>query len=283
MPVKFRRFTKIAFMALNIGLLSPQLAQASEADAFTPPIRRHPNGPQNQGLFSRKLNPDGSGPGGPEKPGGGGSNNDSESISIPELPATKSIKETERYIYDIDKLINQKLSDSDSETEELECQIKPEGKFDVDFDYILDENGNPNLIIPMKDGTIRRIEFNQTRNKWYHADIFPNISAPEGFDKKDLKDLKYRDKLKYLKKNIPDEAVIKLQNEIAKTLSHPEVISAPGFLGKSKIEGTIDINLTENIVSFTDGRTNKHRTIVRMSNKKIANLTENDFHLFPNA
>lgn len=47
-------------------------------------------------------------------------------------------------------------------------------------------------------------------------------------------------------------------------LSHPKTISVPGFLGKYKIEGTVDIKMQSGLVSFTDGVTNKHRTIVKM-------------------
>ena len=34
----------------------------------------------------------------------------------------------------------------------------------------------------MKDGSLRRIDFNQTRDKWYYEDLFPTISSPDGFD-----------------------------------------------------------------------------------------------------
>ena len=88
----------------------------------------------------------------------------------------------------------------------------------------MDKNGNPILIISIKDGTIRRIDFDQTRNKWYHVDVFPNISPPNGFDNQAVRDLKYSDRLAYLRENIPDKSVIKLQNEIGKSLSHPKTI-----------------------------------------------------------
>lgn len=55
------------------------------------------------------------------------------------------------------------ITDSDSETEDNQCQIKPPGKFKVDFE--LDKNENLILIIPMKDSSIRPIEFNQTREE----------------------------------------------------------------------------------------------------------------------
>ena len=280
---KFRQSVLAAFVAVTVvfGLLSSQPAQAGEADAFTTPNQQHHSRPQKQGFFGSKSNNDGSGPG---KPNGNDSNNDDgDDGSSPKYPKRESIEETQRHLFNIDEQINklEEVTDSDSETEEKECQIKSPGKFEVDFDFELDENGNPTLIIPMKDGSIRRIEFDQTRDKWYHEDLFPNISAPDGFDNQAVRDLKYSDRLAYLKENIPDKSVIELQNEIGKSLSHPENISVPGFLGKYKIEGTVDINMQSGLVSFTDGVTNKHRTIVKMSPERIQKLAKDGFHMFP--
>lgn len=132
----------------------------------------------------------------------------------------------------------------------------------------------------MKDGSIRRIEFDQTRDEWYHEDLFPNISAPDGFDNQAVRDLKYSDRLAYLRENIPDKNVMELQNEIGKSLSHPKTVSVPGLLGKYKIKGTIDINVESGLVSFTENVTNKHRTIVKMSPKRIRKLAKDGFYLF---
>lgn len=277
---KFRQSIISAFVALTVFFSSQQPAHAAgQADAFTPQNQPHQSRPSHRsGLFSDRSSNDGSGPG---KPNGDGSNGDDG--GIPKYPRTESIEETQRHISNITEQINklEEIKDSDSETEENQCQIKPLGKFDFDFNFELDENGNPTLIIPMKDGSIRRIEFDQTRDKWYHEDLFPNISAPDGFDNQAVRDLKYSDRLAYLRENIPDKNVIELQNEIGKNLSHPKTIPVPGFLGKYKIEGTIDINMESGLVSFTDGVTNKHRTIVKMSPEEIQELAKNGFHMFP--
>ena len=54
------------------------------------------------------------------------------------------------------------------------------------------------------------------------------------------------------------------------------------FLGKSKIEGTVDINMQSGLVSFTeDGVTDKHRTVVKMSPERIQKLAKDGFHMFP--
>ena len=82
---------------------------------------------------------------------------------------------------------------------------------------------------------LRRIEFDQTRDKWYHEDLSTNISAADGFDNQAVRNLKYSDRLAYLRENLPDKNVIELQNEIGKSLSHPKTILVPGFLEKYKI------------------------------------------------
>ena len=57
----------------------------------------------------------------------------------------------------------------------------------------------------------------------------------------------------------------------------------PGFLGDSKIEGTVFINLRLNKVGFRDYGSYKFRTAVTMNDKKILKLAKTGFHLFPNA
>lgn len=97
-----------------------------------------------------------------------------------------------------------------------------------------------------------------------------------------MRNLDYANKLEYLRKNIPDEKVIELQNEIGKTFIGPKTFEALGFLGKHKIEGIVDVNLDLGTVSFTDKMTNQHRTIVKMTPDEIRELVQNSFHLFPN-
>jgi len=276
---KFRQSIITAFVIVFFSSQQPAHS-AGEADAaFTQQNQPHQSRSSHRsGFFSGRSSNDGSGPGKPNDDG-----SDGDDGGIPKYPKTESIEETESHLSTIDEQINEleEVTDSDSETEEDQCQIKPPGKFEVDFDFELDENGNPTLIIPMKDGSIRRIEFDQTRDKWYHEDRFPNISAPDGFDNQAVRDLKYLDRLAYLRENIPDKNVMELQNEIGKSLSHPKIISVPGFLGKYKIEGTVDINMQSGLVSFTDGVTNKHRTIVKMSPERIQKLAKDGFHIFP--
>ena len=270
---KFRKSVKSASLAALIFLSFSPESQAKSADAFNNQQQQRTRSSRDSGIFNRKSSSDsGSGP---------GKQNGSDDSGMPKFSQIESVDQTKARLDNIDQYINNMEESSDSETEQNQCSIKPPGKFEVDFDFELDKNGNPTLIIPMKDGGIRRIEFGQTRDKYYHEDLFPNISAPDGFDNQAVQDLKHSDRLAYLRENIPDESVIELQNEIGRSLSHPKNISVPGFLGKYKTEGTIDINMQSGLVSFTDYGTNKHRTIVKMSPDRIQELAKDGFHLFP--
>jgi hypothetical protein len=56
----------------------------------------------------------------------------------------------------------------------------------------------------------------------------------------------------------------------------------PDFLGYSKIEGTVFINLRLNRVEFRYYSSYKFSNAMTMNDEKILNLTKTDFHLFPN-
>lgn len=51
----------------------------------------------------------------------------------------------------------------------------------IDFDYELDENGNPTIIIPMANSSKRHVDFYQTRDKFYHEDLFSVVEPPTSF------------------------------------------------------------------------------------------------------
>ena len=271
---KFRQSVVAAIVTVSVYLSSAQPTNAGQAHGFSPKPQQqeqqHNRSGRRSGFFSSKSSNDGSGPG---KPNG----NDNATCDIPKFPRVESVEEVKEHVSNINDHIKklEETTDFDSDSE------SQKDKFEVDFDFELDKNGNPTLIIPMKDGNSRYIGFDQTRDKWYHKDIFPNISAPDGFDHEAVRKLTYKDKLIYLRENIPDKKVIELQNEIGKSLSHPKIISAPGFLGKDKREGTVDINMESGLVSFSDSVTNKHRTTVKMSRERIIKLAKEGFHLFP--
>lgn len=66
---KFGQSVRSAFVAVTVVLSMPQPVRAGQADAFTQQNQKHQSRPQNQGIFSRNPNNDGSVPG---KPNGDG-------------------------------------------------------------------------------------------------------------------------------------------------------------------------------------------------------------------
>ena len=57
----------------------------------------------------------------------------------------------------------------------------------------------------------------------------------------------------------------------------------PGYLGYSKIEGTVFINLRLNKVGFRDNNGYRFRTAMTMKDSKIRELAVTGFHLFPDS
>jgi hypothetical protein len=124
---KFRQSIISAFVALTVFFSSQQAAHsAGQADAFTQQNQQHQRRAQNNGIFSRKSNNDGPGPG---KPNGNGS--DGDDGGIPNYPQSESVEETQRHLSNIDEQINklEEVTDSDSETEEDECRLESKAGF----------------------------------------------------------------------------------------------------------------------------------------------------------
>lgn len=66
-------------------------------------------------------------------------------------------------------------------------------------------------------------------------------------------------------------------------LNSEDTVLVPGYLGSSKIKGTIFINKRLKKVGFRDYSSNKFRTAMTMDDERIRKLGNADFHLFPNA
>ena len=121
---KFRQSIRAAFAAMTIyfSILSPAHS-AGEADAaFTQQNQPHQSRPQHpRGIFGRKSNNDGPGPG---KNDGSGGDDDS---GMPKFPQTESVEKTEERVERIDDHLRQmnEVSDSGTESEsEDECRAR---------------------------------------------------------------------------------------------------------------------------------------------------------------
>lgn len=128
---KFRQSIIAALAAVIIFFSNVKTVHGTgEADAFTlqPQHLSRPGQRSGSGFFGGALGSDGSGPG---KPDDSGSNSDNE--GIPEYPKTDSVEETERHLANMDNHIREldELTDSDSDTEQDQCQLKNiDEKFD---------------------------------------------------------------------------------------------------------------------------------------------------------
>jgi len=125
----------------------PRAGAAGEADAFTsqPQPQSRPSRPSHgSGFFSGKSSSgkpssgksssgkssnDGSGPGKPDDNGSDGDGYDDN--GMPQYPKTESVQDTQKRLDNIDEQIYrlEKVSDSDSETEEDECRLESKAGF----------------------------------------------------------------------------------------------------------------------------------------------------------
>ena len=221
---------------------------SGQAEAFpVTPIRKA--GQKRNGLFGT-----GNGKGNPD--------DDPSNSNTPSSDFKENRVESKNYEHQIYK----KMSDKDDD--ESECSL----------DEVKTAVAN--------DGTFIRVETSQVRDKGLHIPDFLDAETLDGkFDVTEVENLEYLDRLKYLrdKNNLPDEIVIQARDQIINFMTADDTKLVPGFLGHSKIEGTVFINLRLNKVGFRDNSGYRFRTAMTMNDDKILKLAKTDFHLFPDA
>jgi len=112
-------------VSFYFSVLSPAHS-ASGADAFTQQNQQHQSRPQHhRGIFGRKSNNDGSGPGKPNDDGSGGNDD-----SVPKYPQPESVEGTQERVERINEHLCRmnEVSDSDTESEEDQCPIDQQNK-----------------------------------------------------------------------------------------------------------------------------------------------------------
>ena len=226
---------------------------SGEAEAFpVTPINK--SGQNRNGLFgtgNEKGNPD----------------DDPSNSNTPFSDFKENRAESKNYEHQIYRKMSDK--DANSETDdESECSI--------------DEVKT----VVANDGTFIHAEKSQVRDKGLHIPDFLDAETLDGkFDVIEAEKLKYLDRLKYLRdeNNLPDEIVITARDKILDFMTADDTKLVPGYLGYSKIEGTVFINLRLNKVGFRDNNGYRFRTAMTMGDDKILKLAKTDFHLFPDA
>lgn len=246
---KFRRSIITAAVTITVysSSLIPASAGTGDADAFTQQSQQHHSRSQHdQGIFGRKSSNDDSGAGKPDDDGSE-ENND----NVPNCPQVESVERTQDRVDKIHEHLGQmkEVSDSNTENEEGECSIE---KIKVGV---------------AEDGSTVNIDISQVRDKGLHIPDFLNAEILDGkFDVTKVRKLKYPDRLNYLrnKNNLPDELVYQARDKILDFMTAKDTKLIPGFLGASKIEGTVFINLRLKKVGLRDYGRNKFRTAMAM-------------------
>jgi hypothetical protein len=263
---------KIAIF-LMVSPLSPANAKDSEflpgSEGFTPP--RPPLSrlaPNNPGYFGSKTTGSSSS-GEPKKSPDNNSGDDPSNTPFSDYETNPDLKENRPESKNFKHYIHEKISEDNSDDEsEKQCAIE-EIKVGI-----------------ANDGTFINILDSQVRDKGLHIPDFLDAETLDGkFDVSEADNLEYSDRLNYLrdKNNLPDDIVFQARDEILDFMTAVDTKLIPGFLGKSKIEGTVFINLRLNKVGFRDNGSYKFRTAMTMNDKKIKHLAKTDFHLFPNS
>jgi hypothetical protein len=145
----------------------------------------------------------------------------------------------------------------------------------------LNDNHNQKFLILVIVLCLELESYHQIQQVYLHH-LLDAETLDGKFDVTEVKNLKYPDRLNYLrdKNNLPDEIVYQARDKIFDFMTAEDTKLVPGFLGDNKIEGTIFINPRLNKVGFRDHGSNKFRTAVAMKDKKIINLAKTDFHLY---
>lgn len=128
----------------------------------------------------------------------------------------------------------------------------------TDFDYVLNENGDPTLLVPDnnpladKDQFIN-VESNQTSTHLHHAEEL-GIQLPKDFDMDHYKKLNREDRINYAKEMVPAETLLEYQNRIGKAMVDDNATFVTGFAGKNQKRTHLKIDTKNNFMSIVSER-----------------------------
>lgn len=179
-----------------------------------------------------------------------------------------------------DSEINSDFKENRPESKNFEHQIY-EKISDNDTDSETDDESKYSIeeikVGVAKDGSFIHVPASQVRDKGLHIPDFLDAEILDGkFDVTEAETFEYPDRLNYFrdKNNLPDEIVYQARDEILDFMTADDNMLVLGFLGDSKIEGTVFINVRLNKVGFRDYGGYKFRTAMTMDNEKIVNLAK---------
>ena len=174
-------------------------------------------------------------------------------------------------------------------SESKEKQGQKELPVAVDFDYEIDSNGNPTLLIPNLDSTsdlpFHRVEFDQAASHLHHVEDY-GIQLPASFDMDRYNNLPTKfDKIDYAKKNLPRDIIISYQNSMGLSMipnlgNGSTTHSVPGYAGINKADVSLviqSIPTTQRYYLSIVNERGTHVSSYSISASKLRQIIKNNF------
>lgn len=202
-------------------------------------------------------------------------------VDPPGFPSRPRTRENTKWFQESQSKPLPSGSEADSSDNSQANDKKTKSEIKTEFDYRLDRNGDPILLIPdtgpLASGIID-VVYRQTKTHLHHAPEL-GIKLPSDFDIAKYKARSTAGRLQYATEKVPRETIIVYQNKIAEAISEP-VISVPGFAGKQKTDVKIKIKLMPQakgaLLSVIDKR-NNHVTTYFVTKRQLDNLKNDNF------
>ena len=166
------------------------------------------------------------------------------------------------------------------ETTKLEKGEKKEiNVVEVDFDHILDEKGDPVLLILDKDQFIK-VGPEQTKTHLRYADDL-GINLPGNFAMNHYENLDREGRIEYADKHVSRETIIDYQNEIGKAMTVDDTIYVDGFVGKYKKDADLKISNKKKLLSVVSER-GEYISTYGITPNKLLRIVKDGFWIWKN-
>lgn len=180
---------------------------------------------------------------------------------------------------------NSKSSEQCELEEELSSQDKEDKKYG-EFDYEIDKNGNPILLITDNNPALGdkdrfiKVDHEQTKTHLHHAEDL-GVNLPDNFDMNDYRKLDREGRIDYANKNVPRDTIIEFQNEIGKAMTEGKPAHVPGFAGKYKKHTDLKINTEKGLISVVNEQ-GQHISTYGVTKNKLRRIIKDGFWILKN-
>jgi hypothetical protein len=166
-----------------------------------------------------------------------------------------------------------------------------------EFDYQLDENGNPILFVPnldstsktMKNRKFNRVDYDQTASHMHHAPDH-GIQLPADFDMRAYEQKDKAGKIEYAKEKLTKKDIIAYQNKLAQSMSlkfNQKTLALRGSAGIRQADvGLVfqkisNPNKNKSIMMTIINDTGQHVTSYPISQDQLKEIQARDFWVIP--